>query len=82
VRGIPYAFAGLWEAWKDKATGETKETFTIITTEPNEVMKGLHDRMPVILYQRDYARWMALADPAKLPVNLLRPYPAEDLKAI
>jgi putative SOS response-associated peptidase YedK len=47
--GALFAFAGLWETWKDKATGETKETYTIITTDPNEVMTGLHDRMPTIL---------------------------------
>jgi putative SOS response-associated peptidase YedK len=79
--GSLFAFAGLWETWKDKATGETKETFTIVTTDPNEVMQGLHDRMPVILHQRDYERWMAPADPAQLPVDLLRPYPAEEMKA-
>lgn len=79
--GSLIAFAGLWETWKDKTTGETKETFTIITTDPNEVMQGLHDRMPVMLQPKDYTRWMAPADPAQLPVDLLRPFPAEDMKA-
>ena len=80
VRGIPYAFAGLSEVRKDKATRETKETFTIITTDPNEVMRGLDDRMPVILYRKDYVQWMAPADPRQFPVNLLRPCPAVDMK--
>ena len=80
VRGIPYAFAGLSEVRKDKATRETKETFTIITTDPNEVMRGLDDRMSVILYRKDYVQWMAPADPAQVPVNLLRPCPAVDMK--
>ena len=76
-----FAFAGLWETWKDKVTGETKETYTVITTDPNEVMEPLHNRMPVVLAPNDYERWMAPADPAKLPVDLLRPYPAEEMTA-
>ena len=84
--GSLFAFAGLWETWKDKVTGETKETYTIITTDPNELMqpdKGppIHDRMPVILHPKDYERWLAAADPAQLPVDLLRPYEADGMKA-
>jgi putative SOS response-associated peptidase YedK len=79
--GDLFAFAGLWEAWKDKATGETKKTYTVITTDPNEMMEPLHNRMPVILALNDYERWMAPADPAQLPVDLLRPYPAEEMMA-
>jgi putative SOS response-associated peptidase YedK len=79
--GDLFAFAGLWETWKDKLTGETKETYTVITTDPNEVMEPLHNRMPVVLAPNDYERWMAPADPAKLPVDLLRPYPAEEMTA-
>jgi putative SOS response-associated peptidase YedK len=77
--GSLFAFAGLWETWKEKVTGETKETYTVITTDPNEVMEPLHNRMPVVLAPNDYERWMAPADPAKLPVDLLRPYPAEEM---
>ena len=45
----PFAFAGLWDEWLDRATGELHPTFTIITAEPNELMARLHNRMPVIL---------------------------------
>lgn len=79
--GSLFAFAGLWESWNDKATGETKETYTIITTDPNELMESIHNRMPVILHRQDYERWLAPADPAQLPVELLRPFPAEEMKA-
>src|SRR5580658_4470586 len=79
--GSLFAFAGLWETWKDKVTGETKETYTVITTDPNELMEPLHNRMPVVLAPNDYERWMAPTDPAQLPVDLLRPYPAEEMTA-
>jgi len=77
--GSIFAFAGLWEMWKDKATGQPLETYTIITTEPNELMAAVHNRMPVILAPKDYDRWMAPADPAQLPVDLLRPFDADQM---
>ena len=46
--GEPYAFAGLWERWKPKE-GDPLETFTILTTDPNELAEPVHNRMPVIL---------------------------------
>lgn len=76
----PYAFAGLWETWKPKE-GEPLRTFTIVTTDPNEVVEPLHNRMPVILEPRDYSRWLEPGDPARPPTDLLRPYPAEKMKA-
>ena len=45
----PFAFAGLWDEWLDRATGELHPTFTIITTTPNALMDSIHNRMPVIL---------------------------------
>jgi len=76
-----FAFAGLWEKWKNKSTGEQLHTYSIITTDPNELMEPIHDRMPVILHRKDYERWLAPADPAYLPVDLLRPFPAEEMTA-
>lgn len=78
--GEPYAFAGLWELWKPRE-GPPLESFTIITTDPNEVMEPLHDRMPVILEPRDYDRWLDPEDPQRPPVDLLRPYPAGKMHA-
>lgn len=77
----PYAFAGLWERWREPASGQPLETFTVITTDPNELLAPLHDRMPVILPQRDYSRWLEPGDPARPPVDLLRPFPAEKMTA-
>jgi putative SOS response-associated peptidase YedK len=69
-----FAFAGLWEKWKDKTTGQVLRTYTILTTDPNELMEPIHNRMPVIIPPKDYERWMASTDPAHLPIDLLRPY--------
>ena len=79
-----FAFAGLWDRWNDKATGQTLETYTIITTDPNDLMEPFHDRMPVILNPADYQRWLEFPqspeDPAiSLPSDLLRPFPSEKM---
>lgn len=75
-----FGFAGLYEHWLDRETGEQIETCTIITTEANELLEPIHDRMPVILKARDYERWLAAKekDTDKLQ-KLLIPYPAEEM---
>jgi putative SOS response-associated peptidase YedK len=79
--GELFAFAGLWDRWRDKATGQALETYTTITTDPNELMEPLHNRMPVILRSQDYGRWLEHCDPARPPVDLLRPFEANQMKA-
>jgi putative SOS response-associated peptidase YedK len=78
--GEPYALAGLWEKWKDREAATDLLTFTVITTDPNEVVQPMHDRMPVIIPERDYDRWLR-ADPERPPIDLLRPYDAELMTA-
>ena len=63
-----YALAGLW---KDRKAGGDLLTFTVITAHPNEVVQPLHDRMPVIIPERDYDRWLR-AEPDRPLVDLLR----------
>jgi putative SOS response-associated peptidase YedK len=75
-----YGFAGVWERWKDPASGERVESFSIITTDPNQVVAPLHNRMPVIIERKDYARWLG-GNPAQPPLDLLRPFPAEQMIA-
>ncbi|HSZ58166.1 MAG TPA: SOS response-associated peptidase [Tepidisphaeraceae bacterium] len=72
-----FAFAGLWERWYPPA-GEPTDTFTILTTAPNELMKGIHDRMPVIVPPDGYRRWLT----GEPPQDLLKPYPAELMEAV
>ena len=78
--GEPFALAGLWESWRPK-DGPPLETFTILTTSENELMRPIHDRMPVILEPRDYDRWLDAGDPARPAVDLFRSYPAEKMLA-
>ncbi len=77
-----FAFAGLWERWWDRATGNERETFTIITTEPNELLAPIHNRMPVIVGPDDYDRWL---DPenesAANLADVLAPFPPERMSA-
>jgi len=79
--GSLFAFAGLWERWKDRSKGGELESFTIITTEPNELTHSLHDRMPVIVKPSDYGRWLDPGNPAQTPVDLLRPFDADLMTA-
>ena len=75
----PLAFAGLWEHWEDP-DGAAIESCTIITTQANEVLADIHERMPVILHRADYDRWLDLGfqDTSKLQ-QLLAPYPAHQM---
>ena len=75
------AFAGLWDRWKDATTGTVLESFTILTTEANEMMTELniHSRMPVILETKDYDRWLHPCNPEQPPVDLLRPHSSGDM---
>ncbi len=78
----PFAFAGLWGAWKNPETGDWLQSYTIITTDPNELMETIHTRMPVILHPKDYDRWLSREAREQLPVDLLRPYEAEQMVAV
>ncbi len=86
--GRPLALAGLWAGWHDPATETVRRTFTIVTTTPNEALADLHDRMPVILPDDAWQRWLdpAAADSGELRAMLepsdaiaLRIYPVERL---
>lgn len=77
--GNLFAFAGLWDAWKD-SQGHWLQSFAIVTTEANELMSRIHPRMPVILHQRDYDRWLDREETERLPLDLLRPFESEEME--
>jgi len=77
----PFAFAGLYETWIPP-WGETLNTCTIITTEPNELVRPIHDRMPAILPRDLESQWLdeTTRDRDWL-MDMLAPYPAEQMEA-
>ena len=78
----PFAFGALWEAWKPRdGDGDWTISCSLITTEPNPLMAGIHDRMPVIIGPEDYARWLGESADRTPPADLLRPYPADPMRA-
>ena len=75
----PFGFAGLWERW-DGEGGEVVTSCAILTTEANDVLRPVHDRMPVILHLDDYELWLgAEARLLDIVKEMLRPYPAEEM---
>ena len=77
----PFAFAGLWDEW-NSPNGDMLRTCTIITTEPNELMSTLHNRMPVILDKTNYAAWLDAAPQApESLLPLIQPFPADRMSA-
>jgi putative SOS response-associated peptidase YedK len=78
----PFAFAGLWEHWQAAdGAGEPLETCTIITIEANDLVRPIHERMPVILPAEQYAQWLDSTQPAESLHALLHPYPADAMAA-
>ena len=75
--GLPFAFAGLWEHWL-APDGQPLETVALLTTTANDLVKGIHPRMPVILSAEHHDAWL---DPSASQSDKLRslllPYPAE-----
>lgn len=74
-----FAFAGLWETW-DPKNGEPVRSCTIITTQANEVVSPVHERMPVILPQERWADWIETQARDEL-LAMLQPFPPERLEA-
>ena len=77
----PFAFAGLWESWRDPETQEQVRTCSIITTAPNELTAPIHNRMPVILPMERRAAWLDPGKNAEELQSLLVPYDASKMEA-
>lgn len=80
VESEAFAFAGLWERWRDPQSADAVDSFTIITTIANALLKPIHDRMPVILETQDQQRWLqpSAGDDGR---DLLRPFAVQGLRA-
>jgi putative SOS response-associated peptidase YedK len=78
--GMPFGFAGLFNVWTSPE-GERITTSTIITTDANELVRPIHDRMPAIVPVDQYTRWL---DPSlhesKILSQVLKPYPSEEME--
>jgi len=72
-----FAFAGLWDRWRDKATDTVIESCTIVTVPPNDLCAPIHNRMPAILNSDGYAAWLGEIEttPGQLKA-MLKPCPA------
>ena len=76
--------AGIYDDWAESATGEVLSTFSIVTTEANELMAEIHNsgkRMPVVLDSVSEKKWIDLSLPLDEALKLLKPCPSEDLQA-
>jgi putative SOS response-associated peptidase YedK len=78
--GRPFAFAGLWESWKDDGGPEIRSC-TILTTKPNALAAEIHDRMPVILPAGSYDAWLDPETGRDELYGLLAPYPEDEMEA-
>ena len=77
----PFGLAGLWDVWR-KPDGKRVESFTIITTEPNELVRPVHNRMPVILRPDAEEQWLDISRTAFSKARpLLEPYSEELMDA-
>jgi putative SOS response-associated peptidase YedK len=74
--GQLFAFAGLWEQWKS-TDEEIINSCTILTTEANDLLRPIHDRMPVILESKNYELWLDSETQQPQLQELLRPYQAD-----
>jgi putative SOS response-associated peptidase YedK len=77
----PFALGGLWERWRESDEAEPLDTFTILTTVPNELIGPIHNRMPMILDPADYDRWLDRGVGAGGVTDLLKPYDAGRMEA-
>jgi putative SOS response-associated peptidase YedK len=78
--GRPFAFAGLWESWKDNGGPEIRSC-AILTTKPNALAGEIHDRMPVILPAGSYDAWLDPDAERDELYGLLAPYPEDEMEA-
>ncbi len=79
----PFALGGVWRRWRSPDRKHDMDTFAIITVEPNELVAETtgHDRMPLIVERNSWQRWLEPGEPARPPLDLLRPFDSDKMKA-
>jgi putative SOS response-associated peptidase YedK len=78
--GHAFAFAGLWESWRESEDGEAVESFTILTCEANRKLRPIHPRMPVILTPESYETWLDTSPgSAERAMSVPRPFAVEPM---
>jgi putative SOS response-associated peptidase YedK len=79
----PFALGGLWSHWRSPDGKTQMDTFAVITVEPNELLEQTthHDRMPLIVKRADWQRWLEPGPQERPPVELLRPFDSDLMKA-
>lgn len=79
----PFALGGVWRHWRSRDGKSAMHTFAVITVEPNELVAETthHNRMPLIVKRSDWQRWLEPSIPGQPPLDLLRPFDAELMKA-
>lgn len=76
-----FYFAGIWDAWLNKQTGNYVPGFSIITTTPNELVAEIHNRMPVMLDMDTSGIWLEQATACETLLGLLKPFQAEEMES-
>jgi putative SOS response-associated peptidase YedK len=74
-----FTFAGLWDSWK-KPDGKVLRTYTIVTTDANELIQRIHNRMPLMLSDDDALKWLAGDDEIAHALSLLKLYPSDKME--
>jgi putative SOS response-associated peptidase YedK len=74
-----FTFAGLWDTLK-QPDGRVLRTFTIVTTDSNDLVRPIHNRMPLMLSDGDALKWLAVDDEIANALSLLKPYPPEKME--
>ena len=75
-----FCFGGLWDIWRDINDGRLVVTATIITTEPNEIMNEIHDRMPLIIENKFYDEWLDINTEDNWIRSIIKPYTDKNMK--
>ena len=78
--GEIFALGGIWEAWRAKESGEWVITCAILTTEPNELLAPIHDRMPVMIRPDDYRAWLDQSTTTGDVRDLVSPFSANEMR--